>query len=610
MANNTFKYVSLFSGVGGFEQALNRLGGKCVMSSEIDKFANQAYQVLYGHKTVGDVTKVATGDVPNHDWLVAGFPCPTFSIAGGRDGMEYQCKNCGHEHLITYEEYKNGVSCPVCKGITEPKDDRGLLFFEIARIAEAKQPRLLLLENVKGLISSAKGEVIRVIVETLNSIGYTVDFNVLNSKYFGVPQNRERIFIVGILNGEGEDWKIEGNNVVAKGKRRITAYEGVKTFNFDWPTQDTVTTRLRDILEDEVDERYYLSEEKTAKLVAQLESEGEPSIQKDVKMIGHANIAGHDFNKRIYSVDGVSRTLNTASDIGRSVKVAEPQVVYHDLTQTVIVRKHEVDIEGMRTLLRECKKKTELTNKQLAEHFERPVTEVEHWFRTDKCFSIPSADVWEELKHVLEIPTNEFDAQVTEFIEKEGVFEKAGRFYEVDGLAPTLTRTSADEKIIEPRMIGHIDLKGHDAIKRVYATDGISPTLTTMGGGYREPKIAEVRACLKPDREEKRQQGRRFKENDEPSYTIYTQDRHGIAIGKYPKYRIRKLTPKECFRLQGFADSEFDKLVGTGISNSQLYKMAGNAVTVNVIEAIGTRLLKYLPHNEIGSRYVVTEKGA
>lgn len=116
MTINTFKYVSLFSGVGGFEQALNRLGGKCVMSSEIDKFANQAYEVLYGHKTVGDVTKVATGDVPNHDWLVAGFPCPTFSVAGGRDGMEYQCKNCGHEHLITYEEYKNGVSCPVCKG--------------------------------------------------------------------------------------------------------------------------------------------------------------------------------------------------------------------------------------------------------------------------------------------------------------------------------------------------------------------------------------------------------------------------------------------------------------------------------------------------------------
>lgn len=607
MTNNTFKYVSLFSGVGGFEQALNRLGGKCVMSSEIDKFANQAYEVLYGYKTVGDVTKVAAGDVPGHDWLVAGFPCPTFSVAGGRDGMEYKCNDCGHEHLITYEDYKVGAKCPKCVGDTDPKDVRGLLFFEVARIADAKRPKVLLLENVKGLVSSSNGEVLRVIVETFNTIGYTVDFNVLNSKYFGVPQNRERIFIVGILNDQTESWNITGNNVVAKGKRRISTLEGVKTFNFDWPAQDTVTTRLRDILEDEVDERYYLREEKTAKLVAQLESKGEPLIQKDVKMIGH------DFNRRIYSVNGVSRTLNTVSDIGRSVKVAEPQVVYHDLTQTVVLRKHKVNIEGLRTLLRECKKKTELTNKQLAEHFERPVTEVEHWFRTDKCFSIPSADIWEELKWILEIPTNEFDAQVTEFIEKEGVFEKAGRFYEVDGLAPTLTRTSADEKIIEPQMIGHVDIKGYDAIKRVYSTEGISPTLTTMGGGHREPKIAEVRACLTPDREEKRQQGRRFKENDEPSHTINTQDRHGVAIGKYPKYRIRKLTPKECFRLQGFSDSEFDKLVGAGISNSQLYKMAGNAVTVNVIEAIGTRLLNYLTQNvtrnELGSRYV-TEKGA
>jgi DNA (cytosine-5)-methyltransferase 1 len=144
-------------------------------------------------------------------------------------------------------------------------------------------------------------------------------------------------------------------------------------------------------------------------------------------------------------------------------------------------------------------------------------------------------------------------------------------------------------------MLGHIDLKGHDAIKRVYDPDGVSPTLTTMGGGHREPKIAEeVRACLTPDREEKRQNGPRFKDNDEPAHTINTQDRHGVAYGSYPKYRIRKLTPRECFRLQGFPDAEFDKLTANGISNSQMYKMAGNAVTVNVIDAIGKRLLRYL----------------
>src|SRR5699024_6012776 len=119
-------------------------------------------------------------------------------------------------------------------------------------------------------------------------------------KYFGVPQNRERIFIVAIREDliEAEPWSEEsttGQTIVPKGKRRIG--EWAKTFNFDWPDQSEVTTRLRDILEHEVDEKYYLDEDKTAKLVAQLEERGEPSLSNDVKMVGHADIKGHDFNK-------------------------------------------------------------------------------------------------------------------------------------------------------------------------------------------------------------------------------------------------------------------------------------------------------------------------
>lgn len=386
-----FTYVSLFSGVGGFEQALNKLGGKCVMASEIDKWANIAYETLYGHKTVGDITKIKAEDVPDHDLLVGGFPCQAFSVAGKRLGFE---------------------------------DTRGTLFFEMARIAKAKKPKVILAENVKGLVGHDKGRTLNTIVQTLCDIGYTVDFNVLNSKYFGVPQNRERIFIIAIRDDliKPEAWKIEGTNVVAKGKRRITQLDGVKTFNFDWPPQTEVTTRLRDILEDNVDERFYLSEEKTVRLIAELDGK--------------------------------------------------------------------------------------------------------------------------------------------EFSDND-----------------------------EPEMVGRIDLKGHDAIKRVYSPNGVGITLTTMDGGHHEPKIAEVRPVLTPDRETKRQNGRRFKDDGEESFTLTAQDRHGIAVGTPPRYRIRKLTPRECFRLQGFPDSEFDKLVAAGISNSQLYKMAGNAVTVNVIDAIGRRLL-------------------
>lgn len=110
-----------------------------------------------------------------------------------------------------------------------------------------------------------------------------------------------------------------------------------------------------------------------------------------------------------------------------------------------------------------------------------------------------------------------------------------------------------------------------------------------MGGGHREPKVVvekEVRAVLTPDREVKRQNGRRFKEDGEVPFTVNTIDKHGVAIDNYPRYRIRKLTPLECWRLQAFDDEDFEKAMVAGISNSQLYKQAGNSITVTVLEEI------------------------
>src|SRR5690625_3384807 len=192
-----FSYVSLFSGIGGFEQALNKLGGTCVFASEFDKFATQSYTALYGDDHLhGDITKIDEKDVPEHDLLVGGFPCQAFSVAGKRGGFE---------------------------------DARGTLFFEIARIAAEKQPKVLLLENVKGLVRHDKGRTLDTIVKTLNDIGYRVDFEVLNSKFFGVPQNRERIFIVAVREDliDDEAWtNVKGATVVPKGKRRISGYTG------------------------------------------------------------------------------------------------------------------------------------------------------------------------------------------------------------------------------------------------------------------------------------------------------------------------------------------------------------------------------------------------
>src|SRR5699024_2384349 len=276
----------------------------------------------------GDITKIDEKDVPEHDLLVGGFPCQAFSVAGKREGFA---------------------------------DTRGTLFFDIARIAAEKKPKALLLENVKGLINHDKGNTLDTMIKTLNDIGYIVDFDILNSKYFGVPQNRERIFIVAIREDlfEAEpfsDVALAGQTIVPKGKRRIG--EWAKTFNFDWPEQTEVSTRLRDILESSVDEKYYLDEEKTAKLVAQLEGQTEeptglgltkqatvPTRLKDEsntlaardykgfgnqemtsviepQMLGHVDIKGHDAIKRVYSAEHVGPTLTTMTGGHRQPKIA------------------------------------------------------------------------------------------------------------------------------------------------------------------------------------------------------------------------------------------------------------------------------------------------
>jgi DNA (cytosine-5)-methyltransferase 1 len=164
------KYVSLFAGIGGFDLALNRLGHECVYVNEWDKYAAEIYEKNFKHKPdTTDITLVRAEEIPDHQLLVGGFPCQSFSVAGKRKGFE---------------------------------DTRGTLFFDIARILAAKRPAYLLLENVKGLLSHDSGRTFQTIMRTLDELGYDTQWQVLNSKNFGVPQNRERVFIVGHLRGE------------------------------------------------------------------------------------------------------------------------------------------------------------------------------------------------------------------------------------------------------------------------------------------------------------------------------------------------------------------------------------------------------------------------
>ena len=167
------RFFDMFAGIGGFRSGLEAIGGfECVGYCEIDKYAKQAYEAMYdtgGELYFDDARKIVPEQLPDFDLLVGGFPCQSFSIAGARKGFD---------------------------------DTRGTLFFEIARIASVKKPKYLFLENVPGLLNHNQGRTFETIIHTLDELGDDVCWQVLNSKNFGVPQSRNRVFIIGYLRGQ------------------------------------------------------------------------------------------------------------------------------------------------------------------------------------------------------------------------------------------------------------------------------------------------------------------------------------------------------------------------------------------------------------------------
>jgi DNA (cytosine-5)-methyltransferase 1 len=160
-----YKFIDLFSGIGGFHQALASFGAKCIFASDINLQACVTYEMNHGLKPNGDITNIDAKDIPEHDILTAGFPCQSFSIAGKKAGFD---------------------------------EIRGTLFFDVARIMKHHKPKVAILENVKNFASHDEGKTLKIILSTLDDIGYTTVHKVLNSAYFGAPQARERIYIIAI----------------------------------------------------------------------------------------------------------------------------------------------------------------------------------------------------------------------------------------------------------------------------------------------------------------------------------------------------------------------------------------------------------------------------
>lgn len=201
-----FKFIDLFAGIGGIRIPFQELGGKCVFSSEWDQFAQKTYRVNFGEKPQGDITQIDSEVIPDFDVLLGGFPCQPFSSAGLKKGFA---------------------------------DTRGTLFFEIERIMRDKRPKAFLLENVKQLRSHDRGRTLKVILDHIDSLNYYVKYEILRAGDFGVPQNRERTYIVGFDKNY---------------------YNLPENYDFQFPTPTYEQTRLGDILEKDVDDRYTLTD--------------------------------------------------------------------------------------------------------------------------------------------------------------------------------------------------------------------------------------------------------------------------------------------------------------------------------------------------------------
>lgn len=374
------KFLDLFSGIGGIRLGLENTGHNCIGYVEKDKYARLSYQEMYNTSnewTREDITKVEDSEWEKLegkvDLIVGGFPCQTFSIAGGREGFLNKTK--------------------------------GTMFFEIVRCVKIIKPKYVFMENVKGLMNHDNGETFKTVIKTMNEIGYSFQFEVLNSKFWGVPQNRERVYMVCIRKGE------ERINILRELKEK---QEG--KINKE---------KLKDFLEDEVNEKYYLKSETAKKLLFEMKDKVEEKECCDA-------------------------TLNN------------PKII--DVANCITAR-YDCGIQNYRSV-------------------------------------------------------------------GVSVIEKV--------------------KIKNATKKGYLECSVYDGIDL----------------GYPDSKT------------------RRGRVQKESIQTLTTSDSLGVLESDY---RIRKLTPKECFRLQGFKDKQFSKAERV-VSNSQLYKQAGNSVTVNVIEEIGKKL--------------------
>jgi len=545
------KFIELFAGIGGFRLGLERTGHECVYASEWLEKPRSVYQ--YNFKDIPDEKDIRTINplsIPEADLICGGFPCATFSIAGKRTGFNSE-------------------------------DTRGTLFFEICRIAQAKRTPYLFLENVKGLLNHDNGRTFAVILTSLDKLGYDIQWQVCDSQNYGVPQHRERVFIIANLRGHPRPKVFplgqasEQNDAEDRGTRK----ERKRMENWDTiacPTIDAHYSSGPDGKRALIDHLSITQYREDKEVVTQFtrghfrefKSEGTPTLTANMGTGGH-NVPFLMGSEKIL----VGSTLIPEDN--------EQKVMAEIITSTVKVRKHKVDTKRLVELLR---KHRTISNTLIAEKLNVPQTQVDHWFRTDKHFAIPDPEVWYQLKELLNITTDEFDLPITEFEIKDNEFEMANRVYNTNGLAPTLT-ASNNAPSIKMTYLSHTqgNMKERTQDREVTWTLDTSPQNKMVVhqpvewiGDYRTDEGLRIR-----------------KKSCSP--TLSARKRSEVDPSTMPpiikQTNIRRLTPLECERLQGLPD-DFTKYYHDGklVSDSERYERCGRTVSIPVIEAIGKRL--------------------
>lgn len=526
------KVATFCSGIGAFEEAIKELGipHEVIFYSEIDKYARKTYEANHDFGfLIPDMTKCDyVGSQYYADLVVAGLPCQAFSLAGKRLGE---------------------------------LDPRGLLFYDFYKYVKNQQPKFFIIENVKGLLSDNNGETFRNWINLLgqsensvpfffpheDSLMYNLHWEVLNTKDYELPQNRERVFIVGIRNDlPGE---------------------------YNFPAKKPLKLRLKDILETHVDEKYYLSD----KMIEGFISHAERHQEK-----------GNGFKFEPKELDSIANTITTTEGSrGYNNFIEDKNEIANCITARCFKMgiddnyiKEDVVIGAMRGRNPQNPKSREsgLETEQMFEINQNG---------TSNCLtSVQKDNLVLEIKSATKsgFETAEIGDSIN--IEHPNSSTPSGRVGK--GVAQTLT-TSCNQAVIEPKNeIIQLNNPKHSNY-RIDSVVGISPTLNTMQGGNRQPFIAEEFSGVAVHPFSKKLEFNGFKDTECP--TLLATDYKAPKCVQFTNYRIRRLTPRECFRLQGFSDEFFDKSQKVN-SDTQLYKQAGNSISTTVIKSILKNLIK------------------